>query len=191
MLAGNHPEFSASEVSAAEEWLRTGGSPVKIENDKFELIRKANSFGLFRARDGALLGWVLLDAPTNMYGIDCYPLVNIQVLPQYRKSMAAWLLINGVRGVLDLPVVIDNTLFAGGQQLLKSLAKRASMPSVSVLDKVTGNLRPFVNTDVEINANTAFVLESGSMFIVAECAYPGGVVRISPDWLNGLTLDIE
>jgi hypothetical protein len=191
MLSGDHPEFTPMEVSAAGEWFRDGGTSVQLENHKFELIRKGNSFGLFRVRDGALLGWVLFDKSANKYGFACYPLVNIQILPDYRKSMAAWLLINGVRGALDLPVVVDNTVFTGGQQLLVAMAKRASMPKVSVLDKTTGDVKPFVDADIKINPNTAFVLESGHKFVVVECAYPGGAIHHPPDWLNGLTDDIE
>lgn len=192
MLSGKHPEYGDADVVAAAAWFRDGNyDVVPIENRKFELLRKANSFGLFRKRDDALLGWVLFEKPVSQYGIKFYPLVNIQILPPYRNTLAAWLLINGVRGVLDLPVVIDNTIFAGGQQLLIAMAKRASMPSVSVIDKTTGAIHPFDVSKLKIDTNTAFMLEHGTGFIVVECAYPGGFILHAPDWLSGLTTDIE
>lgn len=192
MLSGKHPEYDNDEVAAAATWFRDGNHDIiPIENHKFVLVRKANSVGLFRKRDGALLGWVLFENPVSQYGLRFYPLVNIQILPPYRNTLAAWLLINGVRGVLDLPVVIDNTLFSGGQQLLIAMSKRASMPNVSVIDKTTGTVHPFDVSKLKIDPNTAFLLEHGIGFIMVECAYPGGFILHAPDWLSGLTEDIE
>lgn len=191
LLAGKHPEFSPADVKTASDWLSVNHTTTPIENGKFELRRRDNTFGLFRTRDSQMLGWVILDTPTDVCGQEYYPLTNIQILPTYRKTMAAWLLINGVRGMLNLPVIIDNVLFADGQQLLTAMAKRAAMPSVSVLHKDTGQKAPFDPSHLVMDQTTAIVLESGAEFIVVECAYPGGSVTHYPDWLAGMTEDIE
>lgn len=109
-----------------------------IEGGKFELLQKGSSYGLLRTRDQRVLGWVLLGKPISRNYRFMYPLINIQVLPEFRNTVAVLVLINAVRMVIQHPVYIDNPVFAGGESLLNAIAKRANLPDVYIVNKQTG-----------------------------------------------------
>jgi hypothetical protein len=188
MLGATHPEFTDDQVHQAVQWLSTGSIERPVEGGKFLLLQKGNSYALKRARDDQILGWVLLDSPTTIAGVRGYPLVNIQILPQYRNSIAVMVLINSVREVVDLPVIVDNTVFTGGQQLLNAIAKRpTALPSIFTLNKRTQEKRPYDPADMVIDRDTAFVLEQSQYGLVQDIKYPGGSTPVVMEYFAGLT----
>jgi hypothetical protein len=157
-LATIHPEYNTDQISQASEWLLQGDIVATLENDKFHIIRRNHSYGLVRIDTGTLIGWVIFDAPIDVNGTDMYPLVNIQILPQYRNTSAILILVNAARDLLDKPVYVDDPVFVGGQKLLISL-QRHGLANVKTVDKKTGNITPYKAGDLTYADDVALVLE--------------------------------
>jgi hypothetical protein len=102
--------------------------------------------------------------------------------------MAAMVLINSVRETVDLPVIVDNTIFTGGQRLLNAIAKRpTALPSIFTLNKQTGEKKPYDPADLVIDRDTAFVLEQSQYGLVQDIRYPGGSTKVVMEYFVGLT----
>lgn len=192
VAVGRHPEYSTPEVNAAVDWLKNASEVTQLEGNKFTLLRKGNSFALKRNRDQQILGWVLIDPLTKLFGRMFYPLVNIQVLPEYRNSIVAFLLIHGIREVLDYPVIVDNPVFLGGQRLLDAMAKRESLPNVLLLDKKTGDVMPYTSGSLSAEDKYAVVLEHTLAGLNWASEIPGGTkVQVNIVLFESMTSDFE
>lgn len=175
---GMHPEYSGSQVDQAIAWIKRNATSTPIEGSKFNILHKQGSFALERASDGEVLGWVMFDPKVQKYGQVVNPLVNIQILPQYRKTIAALMLINGVRQIADAPVYIDNPVFKNGQEFLAALAKRPSLANVKVIDKETGETKPYRPGDIKSDDSTAILIERAPIELSGKCYLPGGSVDV-------------
>lgn len=171
---GAHPEFSTQQTADAKQWLLNGGVKHSIESDKFFIVEKYNSYGIFRQRDQELIGWILLQPVQTIHGLTVHPLVNIQILPKYRNTAAILILITALRVLLKHPVYIDDPIFTGGERLLDALAKRADMPNVKVLDKNTGNIRDYKQGELTVGSTDAILIEKFNISYEHTDSFPGG-----------------
>lgn len=175
---GRHPEYDEIQVQRAIEWIKTNSKIIPIEGSKFNIVHKEGSYALQRAHDGEILGWVLFDPKIKVHGKVVNPLVNIQILPRYRKTIAALMLINGIRQIIDDPVYIDNVVFTGGQEFLNSLAKRPDITNVFAINKNTGDMTRYVPSDLKMDDSNAIILERGPIELSGKSFLPGGYINI-------------
>jgi hypothetical protein len=187
-----HPEFPQEQVDGFAKWIQDGSVAHPVEGGKFKVLQKEFAFALFRARDEALLGWVLLDAEKTEYGISAYPLKNIQILPKYRNTAAIVVLINAMRLILNRPVLIDNPIFSGGQSLLKAIIARPdTMPRVKTINKRTGEVKQYTDMDLVYDDTIAVLLEQLHWKLTHCDILPGGYSRdIVLEFFSTYTTDL-
>lgn len=172
-----HPELDDDTVKRSIDAVRDG-KVIPIEGSKFNILLKNRDYALQRASDGAVLGWMILEPKTKIGSTKVYPVANIQVLPKYRNSIAALMLVNGVRQIIDAPLCIDGPILLGGQSLLNALAKRPNIAKVFTIDKQTGERRPYRQVDVTDDDRRAVLIERTLDKLALRLRHPGGQTKL-------------
>lgn len=175
---GTHPEFSPEDVANAIVWINDGPTVTPIEGSKFNILRKDRTYALQRASDGVILGWVMFGEAVERFGRLVNPIVNIHILPKFRGTVAALMLITGTRASLTGPVWVDGVVFRGGTELLAGLARRPHLLQVTTVDKTTGETKAYEPGDLTLNDATAIMLEQVSLPTSGVTPLPGGGVKV-------------
>jgi len=187
-----HPEFSPEMIEQTKQWFLTKSSATTpIEGGKFTIVQKSGSYGLVRARDQELLGWVLLDQKKRLFQQFVYPLVNIQILPRYRNTIAILVLINAIRSIADHPIYVDDPIFQDGQSLLNAISKRGGIAKVFTVDKKTGTKTPYSSTDLNLESDVGILLEQSFIKLSHRDVFPGGSREVVLELFAGYTSELE
>jgi hypothetical protein len=171
---GTHPEYTDDQVKDAVEWLLDGGTSTPIEGSKFNIVQRDDTFGLQRESDKSVLGWVILGRKRKLFGQEVRPIANIQVLPQYRNTVAVLMLLNGIRALVKEPIYVDDVVFAGGQKLISAISRRPNIGSVYTIDKRTGEKRTYRDGDLTLADDTAILIERVDTPLSGMSILPGG-----------------
>jgi hypothetical protein len=175
---GAHPEFPPEAVENAVRWVKDGGTVTPIEGSKFHILRRDRTYALGRSSDGEILGWVIFGEKVEKFGRIVNPIINIHILPKYRGTIAALMLITGTRGSLTGPVWVDGVVFTGGVELLRGLGKRPNLLRVTTVHKKTGETAEYKPDDITLDDLTAILIEQINLPTRGEVLLPGGGIGV-------------
>lgn len=192
ITSGPYPEYTPHQIQSVCDWLSSGSDSIPIEGNRFQLLRKDRTIALQRTNDSVVVGWAVMGDSVEYHGQNMITLKMIYIRQEYRKSIATMLLMNGIRNVVDLPVVVDGAIFADGQRLLDAISKRSNyLPHVYVFDKRTGEKRPYTAGSLTTDVDTCIVLERIEGGIYYTDTLPHGETRrITLECFNGLLTDL-
>lgn len=182
----DHPEFPDDGVAANIANYKAVGQVIPIEGGKFNILKRIHDYALQRVSDREVLGWIILDPKTTLGKRSVYPIVNIQILPKYRKTGAAMMLVHAVRQIVNAPLCVDGPILNGGQSMLLSLAKRSSVVRISTFDKRTGEKKPYDPTDLPEDNSRAVLIEKTYDQLAIRLRHPGGQIKLICSYFEDL-----
>lgn len=185
----NHPEFDSDAVNATIGYLKTG-QVIPIEGGKFNILKHERDYGLQRASDGEVIGWVVLEPRKTLGNRVVHPIANIQILPKFRNSGAAVILIHAVRQLAGAPICADGPILNGGQALIMALTKHSKVVSVYTFDKKTGDQRPYDPNDLPDDDSRAVLIERTRDELAIRLRYPVGQIKLVCSYFEELHRDL-
>lgn len=177
-------------MDATVSYLKKSGQVVPIESGKFNILKHNNDYGLQRASDGEVLGWIVLEPKKTIGGRSVHPIANIQILPKFRSSGAAMILIHAVRQIVNAPLCADGPILNGGQALMMSLSKRSNVVSIYTFDKRTGDTKPYDPRDLPDDNSRAVLIERTWDKLSLRLRRPGGQTKLVCSYFEDLHRDL-
>lgn len=165
-----HMTYPQSVVQNAIDWAADATEITKFEGGQFALLKKDSHY--FIKKNDKLVGWLKLGS-TTVGAHKYYTFDSVYILPEYRRTRALVLLLYGVKELLNTPIIVDGPLFADGEDLLNTAARRGRF-RFSIVDKKTGEKTPYDASKLTADDSLNYVvIESTHLAFFIEGTVPG------------------
>ena len=167
-LAGKFKEYSNEDIRSATDNFKNAKEITKMEGEKLSLIFKDGFYALRREQDHTILGWIGIE-PSSEFNI----VKMIYIRSEFRKTGAVLILLNGIKEVLDNPLIITNNspVFTDGANLIKRLHDNPRF-SIKTLDVNTKEINDFNSNDIN-NQNKSIIIENTHLGLFGDYPAPG------------------
>jgi hypothetical protein len=151
---GDWPETGTARM---EELFSTAKKIKQIATDRFMWV--GDNGWYFISKNDTLVGGIKF--ANKLIAGNAYKHVDvIYIMPEYRKTSAAYWLIYAIKEIIALPIIADGAIFTDGQDLIAALIKHKAS-RVSAINTKTGEVSPL---NGPINDTTlAYLFEANNL----------------------------